>query len=52
MAAQFTPSQIKLENAEAGENITEIQNYLDTFNKEIEGGDGNTTITAVAGKIL
>lgn len=47
--AQFTASQIKLEAADSGENITEIQNYLDTFNKEIEGGDGTTTITAVAG---
>lgn len=48
MAAQFTASQIKLEAAD-GENITEIQNYLDTFNKEIEGGDGTTTITTVTG---
>lgn len=52
MAAQFEPNQIKLESADAGENITEIQNYLDTFNKEIEGGDGTTTIQAVTGRCL
>lgn len=50
MTTQFTASQIKLETSDSGENITEIQNYLDTFNKEIEGGDGTATITAVAGK--
>lgn len=49
MAAQFTPSQIKLEAADTGENITEIQNYLETFNKEIEGADGTTTIQQVSG---
>lgn len=49
MTTQFTASQIKLETADSGENITEIQNYLDTFNKEIEGGDGTATITAVTG---
>lgn len=49
MAAQFTSAQIKLENTDSGENITEIQNYLDTFNKEIEGGDGSASIAAVAG---
>lgn len=28
-----------------GETITDIQNYLETFNKEIEGGDsGNSQI--------
>lgn len=51
MATQFTPSQIKLEATDSGENITEIQNYLDTFNKEIEGGDGTATISAVAGQL-
>lgn len=51
MAAQFTPNQIKLENSDSGENITEIQNYLDTFNKEIEGGDGTATIAAVTSKL-
>jgi hypothetical protein len=31
--------QIKMEGQEAGETITDIQNYLETFNKEIQGGD-------------
>ena len=25
-----------------GETITDIQNYLETFNKEIEGGEGTS----------
>lgn len=48
MAAPFTASQIKLETPEAGENITEIQTYLETFNKEIESTDGTTTIATPA----
>jgi hypothetical protein len=28
-----------MEGQEAGETITDIQNYLETFNKEIQGGD-------------
>ncbi|KAJ4438811.1 hypothetical protein ANN_14763, partial [Periplaneta americana] len=31
--------QIKMEGQETGETITDIQNYLETFNKEIQGGD-------------
>jgi predicted Mrr-cat superfamily restriction endonuclease len=31
--------QIKMESQESGETITDIQNYLETFNKEIQGGD-------------
>ncbi|XP_073976183.1 uncharacterized protein isoform X2 [Rhodnius prolixus] len=33
-----TPGQ-----SSSGETITDIQNYLETFNKEIEGGDNNVT---------
>ncbi|XP_034232456.1 transcriptional repressor CTCFL isoform X1 [Thrips palmi] len=36
-------TQIKLE-ATSSETITDIQNYLDNFNKEIQTGDGTTTI--------
>lgn len=33
-------AHIKLEGSNSGtENITDIQNYLDSFNKEIEGND-------------
>lgn len=35
--------QIKIEAA-SSETITDIQNYLDNFNKEIQTGDGTTTI--------
>jgi hypothetical protein len=28
-----------MEGQESGETITDIQNYLETFNKEIQGGD-------------
>lgn len=52
MAAQFAAGQIKLEAAESGENITEIQTYLETFNKEIESTDGTTTITAATGTLF
>lgn len=38
MAIETT--HIKLESAGTGnENITDIQNYLDSFNKEIEGNE-------------
>lgn len=40
--------QIKLETA-SSETITDIQNYLDNFNKEIQSGDG-TTIQPLTGK--
>lgn len=35
----LTAVQIKMEGQESGETITDIQNYLETFNKEIQGGD-------------
>lgn len=35
----LSAAQIKMEAQEAGETITDIQNYLETFNKEIQGGD-------------
>jgi len=39
---QFTAAHVKLEGHEEGqESITDIQNYLDNFNKEIEGSDGS-----------
>ncbi|KAG8228148.1 CCCTC-binding factor (CTCF) [Ladona fulva] len=34
----FTTAHIKMEGQD-GETITDIQNYLETFNKEIQGGD-------------
>lgn len=44
--------EIKIEGLENenGESVTEIQSYLDTFNKEIQNTDG-TTITQLTGKI-
>ncbi|KAL0280051.1 UNVERIFIED_CONTAM: hypothetical protein PYX00_001463 [Menopon gallinae] len=48
-AIRLDPNQtitlVKVEpsNGPGGETITEIQNYLETFNKEIEGGGGNPT---------
>ncbi|GLG92522.1 hypothetical protein R5R35_000719 [Gryllus longicercus] len=39
--------QIKMENHEGTETITDIQNYLETFNKEIEGGDQTVHVTEV-----
>lgn len=45
-AIRLDPNQtitlVKVEpsNGPGGETITEIQNYLETFNKEIEGGGG------------
>lgn len=40
MSAQFTTTQIKLEGVEQPENVTEIQSYLEGFQKEIESTDG------------
>lgn len=40
MTTQFQPNEIKLEGVEPGENVTEIQSYLEGFQKEI-GGDNN-----------
>lgn len=39
MSATFTETEIKLEEDPA-ENVTEIQSYLEGFQKEIEGADG------------
>lgn len=47
MSAQFTTSEIKLEGMEAAENVTEIQSYLEGFQKEIASTDG--TIQQVQG---
>lgn len=41
------PAQIKIETTST-ETITDIQNYLDNFNKEIQTGDG-TTIQPLSG---
>lgn len=49
MAAHFTTDTIKLEGVDGGENVTEIQSYLEGFQKEIEGGEG-TVIQQVPGK--
>lgn len=49
MAAHFATDTIKLEGVDGGENVTEIQSYLEGFQKEIEGGEG-TVIQQVAGK--
>lgn len=50
MSAEYGEIKIEgLEN-ENGESVTEIQSYLDTFNKEIQNTDG-TTITQLTGKI-
>lgn len=41
-------NQIKLEASSSGsENITDIQNYLDSFNKEIEGNDVTQVTTGM-----
>ncbi|KAK9719703.1 hypothetical protein QE152_g22512 [Popillia japonica] len=40
MTAQFTSTQIKLEGVDPSENVTEIQSYLEGFQKEIESSDG------------
>lgn len=50
MTTQFTTTQIKLEGVETSENVTEIQSYLEGFQKEIAGGEG--TIQTVTGKYL
>lgn len=48
MTTQFTPTPIKLEGVDPAENVTEIQSYLEGFQKEIEGGDG--TIQQLTGR--
>lgn len=40
MATQFSTNDIKLEGVDSSENVTEIQSYLEGFQKEIEGTDG------------
>lgn len=40
MSNQFPENEIKLEGVDASENVTEIQSYLEGFQKEIEGSDG------------
>lgn len=40
MSATFTQAEIKLEGDDPSENVTEIQSYLEGFQKEIEGADG------------
>lgn len=47
MTAQFVANDIKLEGGDQPENVTEIQSYLEGFQKEIEGADG--TVQQVAG---
>lgn len=47
MTAQFTSTQIKLEGVDPSENVTEIQSYLEGFQKEIESSDG--TVHQVTG---
>lgn len=49
MSAQFTTAQIKLEGVDPSENVTEIQSYLEGFQKEIESTDGS--IQQVTGKV-
>lgn len=49
MTTEFVATQVKLEGVDSGENVTEIQSYLEGFQKEIEGTE--TTIQQVAGKI-
>ena len=51
MSAQFQSTQIKLEGVDPSENVTEIQSYLEGFQKEIAGTD-NTTVQQIAGKVL
>lgn len=48
MATEFDPIKIEGLDSENAENVTEIQSYLDTFNKEIQSTDG-TTITQLTG---
>lgn len=47
MSAQFSQTQIKLEGVDPSENVTEIQSYLEGFQKEIEGADG--TVQQITG---
>ncbi|KAK4877312.1 hypothetical protein RN001_009818 [Aquatica leii] len=39
-STQFSQDPIKLEGVDSSENVTEIQSYLEGFQKEIEGSDG------------
>lgn len=39
MTTQFSTNEIKLEGVDSSENVTEIQSYLEGFQKEIEGTD-------------
>ncbi|XP_065162605.1 transcriptional repressor CTCF-like [Atheta coriaria] len=47
MTTQFTTTQIKLEGVETSENVTEIQSYLEGFQKEIAGGEGTIQTVTV-----
>lgn len=49
MSATFTKAEIKLEGEDTTENVTEIQSYLEGFQKEIEGVDG--TVQQITGLI-
>lgn len=40
MSAQFAATQIKLEGVDQAESVTEIQSYLEGFQKEIASTDG------------
>lgn len=40
MTTPFPANEIKLEGVDSSENVTEIQSYLEGFQKEIEGSDG------------
>lgn len=48
MSTQFSTNDIKLEGVDSSENVTEIQSYLEGFQKEIEGTDG--PVQPIAGK--
>lgn len=50
MTSQFTATDIKLEGVDSSENVTEIQSYLEGFQKEIEGTDG--PVQPIARKLL
>lgn len=39
MGERFPTEDIKLEGGETSENVTEIQSYLEGFQREIEGTD-------------
>lgn len=50
MTTQFTNNPIKVEGVDSTESVTEIQSYLEGFQKEIEGTDG--TIHQVTGSLF